>query len=77
MTTNGTTTSVMLWVATGALSLATGILGWNGVREVDRNDRQDAQIRTVENAIVKIDFIQDDLKEMKADQKMILRKLGQ
>jgi len=63
----------LVWAANALLALVMGVCGWNINREYDRNDDQDRRIQAVERAIVKLDFMSDDLKEIKSDVKRLNR----
>lgn len=62
-----------LWAVNGLLSITLAIVAWNTNREFIRNDDQEKRIQTIERACVKMDFIFDDIKEIKTDMKKVLR----
>jgi hypothetical protein len=72
MTINATT-NLALWAAQGLLAITMGLVGWNVNREYARNDNQEQRIQAIERTIVKMDFMSDDIKEIKTDMKKVLR----
>jgi hypothetical protein len=55
------------------MGVALGIIAWNANREFQRNDDQEKRLRAIERACVKMDFMSEDIREIKGDMKKILR----
>ncbi len=68
------TSNIAVWCVNGLLALVLALVGFEARREISRNDDQEARIRAVEQACVKMNGIERDIAEMKADIKMLLRK---
>jgi len=64
------TTSI--WLINLFLALTISVVGWNANREYERNDEQERRIMAIEKTCVKIDYMLDDLKEIKSDIKKIM-----
>ena len=64
----------VLWGVNALLALTVGVVGWNVSREYDRNDDQEKRIQAVEKACVKMDYMGDDIREIKGDVKKLMIK---
>ena len=62
-----------LWAVNGLLTVTLAIVAWNADREIKRNDDQEKRIQVIERACVKMDYISDDVKEIKTDLKKMIR----
>ena len=61
-----------LWAINLFLALTLSVVGWNVNREYQRNDDQEQRLQAIERACVKIDYMMDDIKEIKSDIKKIM-----
>ena len=66
--------NIAIWCVNGLLALVLSLVGFEVSREFKRNDDQEARIRAVEQACVKVEGIQRDIAEMKGDLKILLRR---
>jgi len=71
----GTTiaSGTVIWAVNGFLAITLGIVSWNVNREFQRNDDQERRIQMIEKACVKMDYMSDDIKEIKTDLKKMVR----
>lgn len=49
------------------------LISWSASRECARNDTQDIRLNALERAVVGIEYMQSDMREMKQDVKKILQ----
>jgi hypothetical protein len=61
-----------LWAINLFLVLTLSVVGWNVNREYQRNDEQEQRLQAIERTCVKLDFILEDLKEIRADVKILM-----
>jgi hypothetical protein len=61
------------WAVNGLLGIVLGVVTWTANREWQRNDDQERRIQVLERACVKMDYMSDDIKEIKGDMKKILK----
>jgi hypothetical protein len=62
-----------LWAVNGLFTVTLAIVAWNADREFKRNDDQEKRIQVMERACVKMDYMFEDVKEIKTDLKKVLR----
>jgi len=62
-----------LWAVNGLLTVTLAIVAWNADREFKRNDDQERRIQVIERACVKMDYMFDDVKEIRTDLKKLTR----
>jgi hypothetical protein len=62
-----------LWAVNGLLTVTLAIVAWNADREFKRNDDQEKRIQVIERACVKMDYMFDDVKEIRTDLKKLTR----
>jgi hypothetical protein len=62
-----------LWAVNGLFTVMLAIVAWNADREFKRNDDQEKRIQVMERACVKMDYMFEDVKEIKTDLKKVLR----
>ena len=60
------------WAANGLLAVALGVVAWTGQREINRNDDQDRRIQALERCVVQLDYIAEDVREIKTDVKKLM-----
>jgi len=60
------------WAANGLLAVALGVVAWTGQREIARNDDQDKRIQALERCVVRLDYIAEDVREIKSDVKKLM-----
>jgi hypothetical protein len=61
-----------LWAVNGLLTVTLAIVAWNADREVKRNDDQDKRLQVMERACVKMDYMSEDVSEIKGDVKKLM-----
>ncbi len=61
------------WTVNALFALSLGVVSWNVNREFQRNDDQEKRIQTIERACVRMEYMAEDVKDIKADLKKVLR----
>lgn len=62
------------WILTVIASCFIALVSWSASRECARNDVQDIRINALERAVVGIEYMQADMREMKQDVKKLITK---
>jgi len=61
------------WTVNALFAITLGVVSWNVNREYQRNDDQERRIQIIEKTCVKMDYMFEDVKEIKTDMKKVLR----
>lgn len=57
----------IIWGVNTVFAVMFGMISWTVSREYARNDAQELRIQALERMIVRMDFMADDLREIKKD----------
>ncbi|MFA5321966.1 MAG: hypothetical protein WC373_04775 [Smithella sp.] len=66
-------TGTAWWTVNAFFAITLGVVSWNVNREFERNDDQEKRIQAIERVCVKVDYMSDDVKDIKADLKKVLQ----